>query len=316
MSNRTSAFSGLVAGSAVRPVIPTDFDQAARFAKTAVQAGLFQADSEEKALAQATMAVLQGLELGIPPMQAVQQIAIIGGRCTVWGDLVPAMIWRAGHKIREWIEGDGDARVAWCEITRGDNKEIIRRKFSVEDAKRAGLWDNREKIRAKDKTNAWHEEENGSPWYRYQERMLQMRARGFCARDGVPDVLHGLYIREEIEDENEERRFNASQEMTAALDAAELLPPPAPEEESKGPDAPAPTPEANSEAVSDTDDFLSDLDVCLAACRTAHQLDEVWDENLETVCGLGMQPRQKAELIYERHRSRITGHAELLVANC
>ena len=102
---------------------------------------LFQADSEEKALAQATMAVLQGLELGIPPMQAVQQIAIIGGRCTIWGDLIPALIWRAGHKIREWIEGEGDARVAWCEITRGDNGEIIKRKFSVEDAKRAGLWD-------------------------------------------------------------------------------------------------------------------------------------------------------------------------------
>ena len=315
MSNRTSAFSGLVAGAAVRPVIPTDFDQAARFAKTAVQAGLFQADSEEKALAQATMAVLQGLELGIPPMQAVQQIAIIGGRCTVWGDLVPAMIWRAGHKIREWIEGEGDARVAWCEITRCDNKEMIKRKFSVQDAKRAGLWDNREKIRAKDKNNAWHEEGNASAWHRYEERMLQMRARGFCARDGVPDVLHGLYIREEIED-GEARRFNASQEMTPALDAAELLPPSAPEEESKAPDAPALAPEANSEAVRDPDDFLSDLDVSLAACRTGHQLDEVWAENLETVCGLGMQPRQKAELVYERHRSRITGHADLLVANC
>ena len=139
MSNRASEIEGLVAGPAVRPVIPTDFDQATRIAKTAVKAGLFQADSEDKALAQATMAVLQGLELGIPPMQAVQQIAIIGGRCTIWGDLVPAMIWRAGHKIKEWIEGEGEARVAWCEITRGDNGEIIKRKFSVDDAKCAGF---------------------------------------------------------------------------------------------------------------------------------------------------------------------------------
>ena len=92
------------------------------------------------------MAALQGLELGIPPMQAVQQIAIIGGRCTIWGDLVPALIWRADHKIREWVEGEGDARVAWCEITRGDNGEIIKRKFSVEDAKRAGLWDTRSSL--------------------------------------------------------------------------------------------------------------------------------------------------------------------------
>ena len=201
MSNRTSALRNVVAGSAVRPVIPSDFDQATRFAQTVVQAGLFQAESQEKALAQATMAVLQGLELGIPPMQAVQQIAMIGGRCTIWGDLIPALIWRAGHKIREWIEGEGDARVAWCEITRGDNGEIIKRKFSVEDAKRAGLWDTRPKLKRKDNSNTWREEDNDSPWYRYEERMLQMRARGFCARDGVPDALHGLYIREEIEEE-------------------------------------------------------------------------------------------------------------------
>ena len=158
MSNRTSAPQNVVAGSAVHPVIPLDFDQATRFAQTAVLAGLFQAESQEKALAQATMAVLQGLELGLPPMQAVQQIAMIGGRCTIWGDLVPALIWRAGHKIREWIEGEGDARVAWCEITRGDNGEIIKRKFSVEDAKRAGLWDKRPKLKRKDNANTWREE--------------------------------------------------------------------------------------------------------------------------------------------------------------
>lgn len=146
-----------------------------------MQAGLFRAENEDKALAQATMAVLQGLELGIPPMQAVEQIAIIGGRCTIWGDLIPALIWRAGHKIREWIEGEGDGCVAWCEITRGDNKEVITRKFSVDDAKRAGLWDTRAKIKQKDKPNIWHEEDNSSPWYRFQERMLQMRARGASA---------------------------------------------------------------------------------------------------------------------------------------
>ena len=312
MSNRASSFAGLVAGSAVRPIIPSDFDQTIRMAKTAVQAGLFHAENEEKALAQATMAVLQGLELGIPPMQAVQQIAIIGGRCAVWGDLVPAMIWRAGHKIREWIEGEGEARVAWCEITRGDNKEVIRRKFSVDDAKRAGLWDTRTTIRWRDKTNTWHEEANDNPWYRYDERMLQMRARGFCARDGVPDVLHGIYIREELE---EGGRLSAPQEKPPELDADYLFPPPAPEEQHQASDVSeltgAPVPQVCAEIIRDSDEFLLDLDVSLAACKSADQLDEVWAENLEMVCGLGLLPRQKAELIFERHQSRIARHGDI-----
>lgn len=65
--------------------------------------------------------------------------------------------------------------------------------------------------------------------------------------------------------------------------------------------------------MSDPEDFLSNLDVSLAACRTCQQLDEIWDENLEIVCGLGVHPRQKAELLYERHRSRITEQMNLLV---
>ncbi|MGB7913898.1 MAG: hypothetical protein WCF79_01145 [Rhodomicrobium sp.] len=262
------------------------------------------------------MAVLQGLELGIPPMQAVQQIAMIGGRCTIWGDLIPALVWRAGHTIREWIEGEGDARVAWCEITRGDNKEVIRRKFSVEDAKRAGLWDTRPKLKRKDNANTWREEDNESPWYRYDERMLQMRARGFCARDGVPDALHGLYIREEAE---EERPSNDdTQDKVVAMDAEDVLPPPAPEEDLETPSAPAEparssAPEGQAETIRDPDDFLSDLDVSLAACKSEDQLDEVWAENQETLCGLGMQPRQKAELIYDRHRFRISGQRDFAI---
>jgi hypothetical protein len=315
MSNRASALENVVKGSAVRPVIPSDFDQATRFAQMIVQAGLFQAESQEKALAQATMAVLQGLELGIPPMQAVQQIAIIGGRSAIWGDLIPALIWRAGHTIREWIEGEGDARVAWCEITRGDNGEIIKRKFSVEDAKRAGLWDTRPKLKRKDNTNTWREEDNDSPWYRYDERMLQMRARGFCARDGAPDALHGLYIREEIE---EKCHSSDAQDKVVVLDAEDVLPPPAPDENLETPAASAePTgssgPERQAETIRDPDDFLSDLDVSLAACNSEDQLDEVWSENLETLCSLGMQPRQKAELIYDRHRSRISGQRDCVI---
>ncbi len=306
MSNPAPAIASIVAGSAVRPVIPADFGQVVCMAKTAVHAGLFQDESEDKALAQATMAVLQGLELGLPPMQAVQQIAIIGGRCTVWGDLIPAMVWRAGHKIKEWIEGEGDARVAWCEIARADNAAVIQRKFSVDDAKRAGLWDTRDKVKRKGE-NGFYDADNDNPWYRYPERMLQMRARGFCARDGVPDVLRGLYIREEME---EERRLHEARDTTPSLETADLWPPPAPGEV---PDAPPVTrAEVPSDLVRNADDFLLDLDVSLASCKIEEQLDEVWSEQMETIGALGRKERNRAEMMYERHQSRITGQAKVL----
>jgi hypothetical protein len=55
-------------------------------------------------------------------------------------------------------------------------------KFTVADAKKAGLWG---------KTG---------PWTQYPKRMLQMRARGFALRDAFPDVLKGLVTAEEAQD--------------------------------------------------------------------------------------------------------------------
>lgn len=54
--------------------------------------------------------------------------------------------------------------------------------FSVADAKTAGLWGKQ------------------GPWKQFPDRMLQMRARGFAARDGAADVLGGLYLREEVDE--------------------------------------------------------------------------------------------------------------------
>jgi hypothetical protein len=57
----------------------------------------------------------------------------------------------------------------------------LARTFSVADAIRAGLW------------------RKPGPWCDYPRRMLQMRARAFALRDAFPDVLGGLYLREEFE---------------------------------------------------------------------------------------------------------------------
>src|SRR6185312_14669440 len=130
------------------------------------------------------VAVLHGLELGLTPMAALQRIAVVNGRPTIWGDGAMALVRGSGacEYVKETIAGEGDKRTALCEAKRRGEPVPITRSFSVSDAKKAGLW-------AKQ-----------GPWQQFPDRMLQMRARAFCLRDGFADVLGGLYLKEELDD--------------------------------------------------------------------------------------------------------------------
>jgi hypothetical protein len=281
--------------------MPTSFDDVARIAKLCVMAGMFPSkntDDGDKSIAQATMAIMQGLECDIPPMQAIQQIAVINGRCTIWGDLVPALIWSRGHEIEEWIEGDGDDRVAHCKIKRGDNGKEIVRTFSVKQAIKAGLWDTRETVKRWNKYDKKHEDKpNDSPWFKYDERMLQMRARGFCSRDAVPDVLRGMYIREEMEEEREVKDITPR--------APEPPAPPAP------PEPPAAI-EDQSEPTFDVAFFMENVEEQLAMAQDADTLGENW-AHLEATMedNLDRGQREEALEIYQKHEKRIGGQIDL-----
>ena len=113
-----------------------------------------------------------GLELSLTPAQSIQNIAILNGRATVWGDLMLAMIHDSGlleyHK--EHIEGslEKGTATAFCEVKRRDfDKKIF--SFSTEDAKRAKLW----------KYGTKEMRFQRLPWVCYPLRMLTMRARTF-----------------------------------------------------------------------------------------------------------------------------------------
>lgn len=125
-----------------------------------------------------------GMEIGLAPMQALQNIAVINGKPSVYGDAAMALVQASPvcEGVDECMEGEGTPNpVAVCIARRkGRNPVIVR--FSVEDAKRAGLWGKQ------------------GPWQAYPKRMLQMRARGFALRDAFPDVLKGLITAEEAQD--------------------------------------------------------------------------------------------------------------------
>ena len=134
------------------------------------------------------IAILHGMEVGLTPMSALQRIAVIGGRLTIWGDGAMALVRASGlaASIEEKIEGAGPSDwVAICTVRRKGDVHPVERRFSAEDARRARLWG------------------KAGPWSEYPQRMLQMRARAFALRDVFADVLGGLYLREEIEGDEE-----------------------------------------------------------------------------------------------------------------
>jgi hypothetical protein len=154
-----------------------------------------------------------GYELGLAPMQALQNIAVINGKPSVYGDAMMALVQASPvcDGIDEHIEGEGTANpVAVCIAKRKGRNPVIAR-FSVEDAKRAGLWGKQ------------------GPWQAYPKRMLQMRARGFALRDAFPDVLKGLITAEEAADYPDEAKPK-ERDVTPAKPANPLdaIAPPAP----------------------------------------------------------------------------------------
>lgn len=169
----------LRAGGRVQAIIPQSVEEVFRLATAIAKSGL--APNGIKGVEQITIAIMHGAEIGLPPMQAVQRIAVVNGRPAIWGDAVPALLLSRGFRLVETMDGVEDARGATCCVIRPDGTKIERR-FSIGDAKVAGLWG------------------RAGPWKQYPDRMLQMRARGFAARDGAADVLAGLYIAEEAQD--------------------------------------------------------------------------------------------------------------------
>src|ERR1700722_384836 len=182
------------------PVHLKSWEEIERFAEKAARSGMVPKDFIGKADA-ICIAIQMGSELGLPPMQALQNIAVVNGRPSIWGDAMPALCRASGvvRSIREWSDGDGDNLMFYCEAIRKDDPNPVRGKFGVLDAKRAGLWKETPTVTRRGRDGSSYQADSG-PWYSYPHRMLQMRARGFCLRDAFPDVLRGLISAEEAAD--------------------------------------------------------------------------------------------------------------------
>lgn len=172
----------LTVGNKPSAIVPVDFEGAYRIANVVVSAGM--APKTLSTVEKAMVAILHGLEVGLTPMAALQAIAVINGRPTIWGDGAIGLVRSSGllEWMKEYFEGDGPTLKAVCILKRRGEPEPVRGEFSMQDAKQAGLLGKE------------------GPWQNYPKRMLQNRARAWPLRDTFADVLKGLHIREEVED--------------------------------------------------------------------------------------------------------------------
>ena len=165
-----------------RGLMPTTMTELFRLAECISQSRL-----APKALdtpAKILVAMQIGMEIGFSPMQALQSMAVINGKASVGGDGALALVRASGllESISSGLDGEDDSPVAWVETIRKGDKSPLHTRFSVDDAKKAGLW------------------EKAGPWSQYPKRMLYYRALAFNLRDNFPDVLKGVRVAEEQRD--------------------------------------------------------------------------------------------------------------------
>lgn len=132
------------------------------------------------------IAASMGARLGLDPFSAMQGIAVVNGRPTLWGDAMLAVCQSRPDWRGQTVKWTGEGEKLGCTVTVrrqvGPAVDEYAGQFNVDDAKKAGLWTKQ------------------GPWSQYPRRMLELRARAFALRGSFADALLGFHAKEEMDD--------------------------------------------------------------------------------------------------------------------
>jgi hypothetical protein len=123
--------------------------------------------------------IMAGRELGLQAMASLRAFHIIEGRPTLAADMIRAMVVRSG-KAKFFRCSERTTERATFETQRGDDPPISVT-YTIEEAKAAGL--------VKDK----------GAWMKSPADMCVARASSKLARLVYPDIVHGFYSSEELD---------------------------------------------------------------------------------------------------------------------
>ena len=174
---------------------PRNLEEALKFADIMSKSDLVPKDFKDKP-GNILVAIQKGLEIGLSPMAALESIAVINGRASLWGDALLGLV-QVSPQYEWHNEAESTPTKGVC-IVKRKGHEPHRVEFSIEDAKRAGLLG------------------KSGPWQQYTARMLTLRARAFALRDKFADVLKGLSMAEEALDIPQSQPQTVSAEVQPA----------------------------------------------------------------------------------------------------
>lgn len=167
----------------VKKEVAMSFDDQMKMAEVMAKSGLLPKalDTKEKVF----IALQWGVELGLTPMAAATNIAVINGKPTLSADIMHAIVRNnPEYAGAEWKKQDEQAAEVLVKRKNANMTETFRGYYDIETAKRANLLS----------------KEN---WRAYPARMLKHRALSFALRDAFPDVLAGLYSPDELSGDNQ-----------------------------------------------------------------------------------------------------------------
>lgn len=128
------------------------------------------------------VACIKGMDLGLKPLQALECIAVINGKTSLYGDAYLAIA-RGSGKLESYKEetvGVGESMKSIVHVKR-KGEDVITGEYTALDAKTAGLWG------------------KSGPWALHPKRMLTMKARNYALRAAFADLFLGLeYSAEEL----------------------------------------------------------------------------------------------------------------------
>lgn len=139
------------------------------------------------------VAILWGRQLGMSVVQSLQNIAVVNGRATIWGDAYFAIVLGAARPeletFKETWEADVEGGKWTTTVKRRGFPEVVRT-FSMADAAKVFYFTDGNKKRLSEKDT----------YVNYPRRMCKFKARHEALRDAFPDILLGIIGADEAEE--------------------------------------------------------------------------------------------------------------------